>query len=342
MPRPIVGNIGGLDYPNDAFKFFFAGGDIQFMGAAFLGNDSLVAVPIFLDLFNAALPPSPIAPTSSDVGSITFLGLLAGNYIIEANSAFDPPFPSSASTMPTRAFRPDPALSFLCVSSWFERGDLAEAAQVPLGLAEFGREERLDEIPSELNAHHPPAHAEDVHVIVLDTLPGGEVVLDQPRANTRYLVGADGRADAAAADRHAALHRPRRHGPGKRDDEVGIVVAGAQAMGAEIDDLVPRRAEPADDLLLQAEAAVIGGDPHSHVPTSRLRGHRRSSELQSPAAARSASTRAWSRRTRPAGIDRSPARRRASIPTFSLPVTTHRRRRDRFSMGYVSVIRRLP
>ena len=35
-------------------------------------------------------------------------------------------------------------------------------------------------------------------------------------------------------------------------------------MGPEIDDLVPRRAEPGDDLLLQAKPAMIGGDPHSH------------------------------------------------------------------------------
>jgi hypothetical protein len=86
----IVGNIGGVNDPTDAFKFFFAGGDIQFIGAAF--HDSLVAIPLPLDLFNAAFPPDPITPTSSDVGSITFLGLLAGNYIIEANFAVDPPF----------------------------------------------------------------------------------------------------------------------------------------------------------------------------------------------------------------------------------------------------------
>ena len=43
-----------------------------------------------------------------------------------------------------------------------------------------------------------------------------------------------------------------------------------------------------------------------------------------PAAARSASTRARSRRTRPPGIDASPVRSRASIALFDAPVTSQR------------------
>ena len=96
-------------------------------------------------------------------------------------------------------------LSFSC----FQGSHFAQAAQVPLGLAELGRQERLDEIPGDRRPHRPAAHAEDVHVIVLDALPGREVIVDQAGANTRNLVGADRRADAAAADRHAALHLSR-------------------------------------------------------------------------------------------------------------------------------------
>ena len=51
------------------------------------------------------------------------------------------------------------------------------------------------------------------------------------------------------------------------------------------------------------------------------------------AASWSASTRAWWRLIRPAGIDRSPSHRRASISAFSRPVTSQRMRRDRLSMG---------
>jgi len=61
-----------------------------------------------------------------------------------------------------------------------------------------------------------------------------------------------------------------------------------------------------------------------------------------PAAARSVNTKAWSWLTRPAGIDSSPARGRPSILTFSLPVTSHKIRRERLRIGYVNVIRLLP
>src|SRR5262249_31747039 len=61
-----------------------------------------------------------------------------------------------------------------------------------------------------------------------------------------------------------------------------------------------------------------------------------------PAAARSATIKASSRRTRPEGIDASPWRRRTSISDFSLPVISHKMRRARLRMGYVNVIRRRP
>ena len=85
----------------------------------------------------------------------------------------------------------------------------------------------------------PAAHAEDVHVIVLDALLRREMVVDERRADARNLVGADRGADAAAADRHAALHLSRDHGLGERNDEVGIVVAGIQSVRAEVDDFMP-------------------------------------------------------------------------------------------------------
>jgi hypothetical protein len=89
-------------------------------------------------------------------------------------------------------------------------------------------------------------------VIVLDTLSGRKVVVDQRGADTRDLVGADGRADAAAAvvislesmpittaDCHATLHLPcydrRREG----DHEVWIVIAIVQLVSAEIDPSCP-------------------------------------------------------------------------------------------------------
>ena len=116
---------------------------------------------------------------------------------------------------------------------------------MPLGLAELGGEERLDEIPGDGGSDRPSAHAEDVEVIVLDALLRGEMVVDERRADAGDLVGADRRADAAAADRHAALHASRNHGLGERHDEVGIVVVRIQRVCAEVDDLVARGAQTA-------------------------------------------------------------------------------------------------
>src|SRR5258708_31698252 len=90
----------------------------------------------------------------------------------------------------------------------FERSYLAEAPQMPLSLTEPGRQKCLDEIPCYGRSHGPAAHTNDVHVVVLDALPGREVVVDQGGADTRNFVGAHGGPDAAAANRDAPLHLP--------------------------------------------------------------------------------------------------------------------------------------
>ena len=118
--------------------------------------------------------------------------------------------------------------------------------------------------------------------------------------------------------------------------KVGIIVARVQAMRSEIDYLAPRRGD---------EQPILLSSQTHHDPWQFLRAchpPRLYSAASCPAAARSASSRACSRRTRPAGMDKSPSRSRRSISTFSLPVTTQSTRRARLSIGYVNVIRRLP
>src|SRR5215831_7310023 len=116
-------------------------------------------------------------------------------------------------------------LVLLADSLAFERPDLSQTAQMAWSLAELGLQKRYDEIPRDGRSHRTPAHTDNIHVVVFDALPGREVVMHQPGANGWYLVCADRRADAAAADRHPALDRPRRHSASERDDEVGIIVA---------------------------------------------------------------------------------------------------------------------
>ena len=88
------------------------------------------------------------------------------------------------------------------------------------------------------------------------------------------------------------------HDPGIQQEPIGIVVVGAQVMSAEVDDLMPRRAELGHQFLLQ-----------NHPPREQWRSQCACLLFPSqfgpscPAAARSASTWALSWFTRPAGID---------------------------------------
>src|SRR5688572_11111203 len=136
----------------------------------------------------------------------------------------------------------DVSFRMALLAACFQGCHFAQTPQVSLVLAERGSQKRLDEVPGHGRSHRPAAHANNVHVIVLDPLPGREVVVNDGGANARDLVGTDRCADAAAADRHAALYLSRHHGPSQRDDEVRIVVARVQAMRSEIDDLMPRGA----------------------------------------------------------------------------------------------------
>ena len=80
---------------------------------------------------------------------------------------------------------------------------------MPLGSTELGREKCLDEIPGHRRPYGPTSHADDVDVVVFHSLTGREVIVDKRCPSSRHLVGADRRADAAAADRYAAIHLSR-------------------------------------------------------------------------------------------------------------------------------------
>jgi len=81
------------------------------------------------------------------------------------------------------------------------------------GVAERGAEKRLREIPRHARPDGSATETDDVHVIVLDPLARGKVIVDQPGPDTRKLVGADRGAHTTAADGHAAVYRAGRHRP---------------------------------------------------------------------------------------------------------------------------------
>src|SRR5207249_4483434 len=79
---------------------------------------------------------------------------------------------------------------------------------------------------------------EDVHVIVLDALPGGKVVLDETGAYPGNLVGAHCDAHPTPAQGQPTLHRARHQRAAERYHVVRIVVGGLEGMGAEVGHLV--------------------------------------------------------------------------------------------------------
>ena len=117
------------------------------------------------------------------------------------------------------------------------------------GLTKFGGQEGLNEVPSHCGSHCAATHAENVHVIVLDALPGREMIVDQRGTDARNLVGTHRCPDAAATDGDATFDLPRRYSMAQRGDKVRIIVVGAEPVRTEIDNLMAGRTELRDQFL---------------------------------------------------------------------------------------------
>jgi hypothetical protein len=87
-----------------------------------------------------------------------------------------------------------PCYVLLVDSLGFERSHFTQPAKMPLSLAELRCHERVDQVSSHSRSNGPTAHTDDVHVVVLDTLLGREVIVNQTGADARDLVRTDRRA----------------------------------------------------------------------------------------------------------------------------------------------------
>jgi hypothetical protein len=146
-----------------------------------------------------------------------------------------------------------------------EGSHLPQSAQMPLGLAELGCEKCIDQVLGHSRSYGPSAHADDVHVVILNSLLGGEVIMNQPGADPGNLVRTDRGADAAAADRDAALYLPGSDRAGLRYDEVRIIVTRIYAVRSKIDHVVPGFAKMSNQLLLQTKSTVISRNSNAHI-----------------------------------------------------------------------------
>jgi len=130
----------------------------------------------------------------------------------------------------------------------------------------LGIEKRLDQLPRDFGAGGSAAQADDVQMIVLDTLACGKVILNQRRSDSGDLVRADRSTDAASAEGDPAFHVSTRDGTGEGNDVVGIVVTVIEAAIAEVNDFISRGTEVCDKRVLQEEPAMIGGNADKSGP----------------------------------------------------------------------------
>src|SRR5579859_955765 len=101
------------------------------------------------------------------------------------------------------------------------------------------------------------------------------MVLNQASPNTLKLIGTHRRTDAAAADGYAAVYVPSRHRLAQRNHEIGVIIFRRQGIGAEINDLMPGRAQAFSQVLFQFKPTMVGGDAYTHnefpkINTGRL------------------------------------------------------------------------
>ena len=129
----------------------------------------------------------------------------------------------------------------------------------------------FDQFARQLDADHPRAEHQHIHVVVLDTLARRVSIVAKPGADSGKLVGRHRRADAAAANQHAAFGSAVEHSPPDRLGKIRIVHRSV-AIGAFIDHLMSLPAQILGNDLFQIEAGMIRANDNAHGLFSYQRG----------------------------------------------------------------------
>jgi hypothetical protein len=146
----------------------------------------------------------------------------------------------------------------------FQRFHFVDSALVALRAAEASFQKRLDQFPRKRGPDHLSTQRKDIHVVVFNSLMGGEYVVNKSGSYTGNLIGAYGCAHSTAAKRYSAIHLASGHGVGKRDHVIGVIVSGTQLMSAEVYDLVARASQQLRDLLFQNEPSMVRRNSYTH------------------------------------------------------------------------------
>ena len=137
--------------------------------------------------------------------------------------------------------------------------------------AESRVEKGLNQFPGERVTDHKAPKADQVQIIVLNALVRGKSVMNQACPHARHLVGSDACTNATTADGYAAVHPPASDCTRQRHNKIRIIVIRGHPAVAEINHLMASRAQPFDELFLQFESAMVGGDTEALAYSHQFR-----------------------------------------------------------------------
>jgi len=148
--------------------------------------------------------------------------------------------------------------------SSIKESHLAESTEMAGFLTILGTKKCLHKVPGHARTHGAPPHAEDVHVVILNSLLGREMIMNQAGPYTLGFIGTDRGPHTTATNRNTPLHLTSNHCSGQRRDIIGVIIARIQLMSPEVDNFMTRSFQLGDELLLEFKSAVICCKSYTH------------------------------------------------------------------------------
>src|SRR5215470_8574735 len=147
----------------------------------------------------------------------------------------------------------------------FKLKDFGQPATMSIYAAEPGSKEALRAVPGNRDTDSPASEAEDVQVIILNTLACRKVIVTECGARPSHFIGGHGSTHAAAAHEDSPLHLSAGHSTSEGKREIWVVVVDVIGRIAKIDDLVASFRKQPSELLLHFESAMICANAHLHI-----------------------------------------------------------------------------
>ena len=121
-------------------------------------------------------------------------------------------------------------------------------------------EKGLHQFPSEGVTDHEAAKADQVQIVVLDTLMRRKVFMNQAGPNPRHFVRADRCANPTAANAHAAIHLSGSNRAGQWHNKVRIIIVLFRTTVTKVNHFMTGFAQFPGQIFFQLVTAVVGGD----------------------------------------------------------------------------------